>query len=388
MPQGHPPREEEAVSFAVQADDLARLSQQARRRRLSPQTGIDFSSNDYLGLARSPLLADAARAALDRGVPTGSGGSRLLRGNDPEHEALEAEAAALFGCERALFFSSGFAANATLFSTLPQRGDLVVHDELIHASAHEGLRIGRAERAAAAHNRADAFDLAIRRWRAQGGTGRAWIAVESLYSMDGDTAPLDDLMEIADRHDAVFLVDEAHATGVFGPDGRGLAAHLEGRGNVITLRTCGKALGVEGALVCGPAVVADFLVNRGRGFIFSTAPSPLMAAVARAALGLMHNAPELREALWRRIRHAEVVFAPLGATVTGSQILPLIVGDDARAMALAAKVQAEGFDVRGIRPPTVPQGTARLRITVTNNASEGEITRLADLLAELLEPAR
>ncbi|MBS0474673.1 MAG: aminotransferase class I/II-fold pyridoxal phosphate-dependent enzyme, partial [Proteobacteria bacterium] len=274
MPQGHPPREEEAVSFAVQADDLARLSQQARRRRLSPQTGIDFSSNDYLGLARSPLLADAARAALDRGVPTGSGGSRLLRGNDPEHEALEAEAAALFGCERALFFSSGFAANATLFSTLPQRGDLVVHDELIHASAHEGLRIGRAERVAVAHNRADAFDLAIRRWRAGGGTGRAWIAVESLYSMDGDTAPLDDLMAIADHHDAVLLIDEAHATGVFGPDGRGLAAHLEGRSNVITLRTCGKALGVEGALVCGPAVVADFLVNRGRGFIFSTAPSP------------------------------------------------------------------------------------------------------------------
>ncbi len=375
------------MPFTAQAEDLGRLTRDARRRALSPQVGIDFSSNDYLGLARSPLLAAAARGALDRGVPTGSGGSRLLRGNDPEHEALEAYAATLFGCERALFFSSGFAANATLFSSLPQRGDLVVHDELIHASAHEGLRIGRAERVAVAHNNPDAFDTAIRRWRAGGGAGRVWIAVESLYSMDGDRAPLDALMTIAAGHDAVLLIDEAHATGVFGPDGRGLAAHLEGRANVITLRTCGKALGVEGALVCGPAVVADFLVNRGRGFIFSTAPSPLMAAVARAALGLMHSSAQLREALWSRIRHAETVFAPLGATVTGSQILPLIVGDDAPAMALAARVQAAGFDVRAIRPPTVTQGTARLRITITNNASLEQITQLAGLLAELRQSA-
>lgn len=375
------------MPFTAQAEDLGRLTRDARRRALSPQVGIDFSSNDYLGLARSPLLAAAARGALDRGVPTGSGGSRLLRGNDPEHEALEAYAATLFGCERALFFSSGFAANATLFSSLPQRGDLVVHDELIHASAHEGLRIGRAERVAVAHNNPDAFDTAIRRWRAGGGAGRVWIAVESLYSMDGDRAPLDALMTIAAGHDAVLLIDEAHATGVFGPDGRGLAAHLEGRANVITLRTCGKALGVEGALVCGPAVVADFLVNRGRGFIFSTAPSPLMAAVVRAALGLMHSAAQLREALWSRIRHAETVFAPLGATVTGSQILPLIVGDDAPAMALAARVQAAGFDVRAIRPPTVTQGTARLRITITNNASLEQITQLAGLLAELRQSA-
>lgn len=375
-------------AFAAQAADLARLSERARRRSLVPQRGIDFSSNDYLGLAASPLLADAARAALERGVPVGSGGSRLLRGNHPEHEALEAEAAAFFGCERSLWFSSGFAANETLFSTLPQRGDLIVHDELVHASAHEGMRIGRAECVAVAHNRADAFEGAIRRWRSSGGSGRAWLAVESLYSMDGDVAPLDDLKAIADRHDAVLLIDEAHATGVFGPDGRGLAAHLEGQDNVVTLRTLGKALGCEGALVCGPAVVSDFLVNRGRGFIFSTAPSPLVAAIDRAAIRLLRDEPQLREDLWRRIRLAERVFAPLGATVTGSQILPLVVGDDALAMELAGKVQAAGFDVRGIRPPTVPTGTSRLRITITNNASEQDIVALGELLAQLYEPAR
>jgi 8-amino-7-oxononanoate synthase len=371
------------TSFEIHAADLAQLSAQSRRRTLSKQAGLDFSSNDYLGLARSPLLADAAINALARGVAIGAGGSRLLRGNDLEHEELEAEVATFFGCERALWFSSGFAANETLFATLPQRGDLIVHDELIHASAHEGMRIGRSEYVAAKHNCAEAFEEAVKRWRRRGGKGQVWIAVESLYSMDGDIAPLDDLIAIADRQDAVLLVDEAHATGVFGPDGRGLATHIEGRHNVVTLRTCGKALGCEGALICGPAIVADFLVNRGRGFIFSTAPSPLMAAIVRASLGLLQTAPELRNSLWRRIRLAEQVFAPLGATVSGTQILPLIIGDDARTMALAAKIQDAGFDVRGIRPPTVPSGTSRLRITITNNVSEEQIIALAEHVAEL-----
>ena len=376
------------MAFPLHAKDLGALERIARLRSLSPRTGADFSSNDYLGLARSQTLAGAAQDALDRGVAIGSGGSRLLRGNDPEHEALETEAATFFGCERALFFASGFAANAVIFSTLPQRGDLVVYDELIHASAHEGMRLGRAEAVAVVHNRADAFDGAIRRWRAAGGTGRAWIAVESLYSMDGDAAPLEELAAVARLNDAVLLIDEAHATGVFGPDGRGLAAAFDGQDNVIVVRTCGKAVGVEGALVCAPAIVADFIVNRGRGFIFTTAPSPLITAVVRVALRQLVEAPELREALWRRVRHAEQRFGAIGATVTGSQILPLVVGDDARTMALAAAAQAAGFDVRGIRPPTVPNGTSRLRITVTNNVSEADIDALADLLRPLVAEAK
>lgn len=364
-------------------NDLKALDAAARLRRLQPRTGLDFSSNDYLGLARAQRLRGAVAAALARGVSIGSGGSRLLRGNDPEHEALEAEAAAFFGSEAALFFSSGYAANAALLSTLPQRGDLIVHDALIHASAHEGMRLARAESVATPHNDATAVDQAITDWRRRGGTGRAWIAVESLYSMDGDRAPLADLAAVAARHEAMLLIDEAHATGVFGPGGRGLAADLEGAENVITLRTCGKALGCEGALLCGPRTMRDFLVNRGRAFIFSTAPSPLMASAVRESLRILADEPERRARLSALTAFAERTLAPCGVTPTGSQILPLIIGEDAPTMRLAAALQAAGFDIRGIRPPTVPPGTARLRVSLTLNVGEAEIAVLAETLLEL-----
>ncbi|SFR84473.1 8-amino-7-oxononanoate synthase [Sphingomonas jatrophae] len=362
--------------------DLAKLHARDRLRTLRPRDGVDFASNDYLALAGSARLAEAAREAVVRGVPIGSGGSRLLRGNHAEHEALEAEGAAWTGAESALFFGAGFAANAALFAALPRRGDLVVHDALIHASAHDGMRLARAEHFAAAHNDADAFADAIQAWRRAGGRGRAWIAVESLYSMDGDQAPLEALAAVADRHDAFLLIDEAHAGGVFGPDGRGLAAALQGLENVVTLHTLGKALGAEGALVSGPAVLRDVLVNRARPFIFSTAPSPLMAAVAREAIRAAVDEPERRERLSALVAAAERLLARVGVEATGSQILPLIVGRDAEAMRLAAACQAAGFDVRGIRPPTVPLGSARLRISLTLNASETDVAALVDVLAD------
>lgn len=362
--------------LAVHHAHLAGLAARDRLRALSPRTGVDFSSNDYLALASAPRLADAIVLAIARGVPVGSGGSRLLRGNAEEHEALEEEAARFFGAEAALFFSSGFAANAALFASLPQRGDLVVHDALIHASAHEGMKLGRAACVAVTHNDPQAFEDAIIDWRHRGGAGRPWIAAESLYSMDGDCAPLDALAGIAARHQAFLLIDEAHATGVFGADGRGLAGHLEGRENVITLRTCGKALGCEGALLCGPMVVRDFLINRGRGFIFSTAPSPLMASAVRESLRIVADEPERREQLWALVAAAERALARCGVVPSGSQILPLVLGDDALTMRVAAAVQAAGFDVRGIRPPTVPAGTSRLRISITLNVTLADIEAL------------
>ncbi|MET0181029.1 MAG: 8-amino-7-oxononanoate synthase [Novosphingobium sp.] len=368
--------------FAAQRSDLARLADQGRYRALRPRAGVDFASNDYLGLAGCARLRDAAAEALAAGVPLGSGGSRLLRGNCDDHEALEADAAAYFRSESAVYFSSGFAANTTLFATLPQRTDLVVHDSLIHASARDGIRLGRAQASEAAHNDPDSFEAAIRAWRGARGTGTPWIAVESLYSMDGDRAPLADLAAVADRHDAVLVIDEAHATGVFGARGEGLAGALAGRANVIALHTCGKALGCEGALLCGPRVMREAIVNRGRGFIFSTAPSPLMARVVREALRILADEPERRTRLWDLVRLAESALAPLGVVCSGSPILPLIVGDEVRTMARAEAIQRAGFDVRGIRPPTVPAGTSRLRISLTLNATADDVRGLAAVLGD------
>ena len=330
---------------------LAELDTQGRLRRLAPRVGLDFSSNDYLALAGSPELAAAVTEALARGVPVGSGGSRLLRGNHPEHEALEQEAAVFFGCEAALYFATGFAANYAIFATLPQREDIVIYDELVHASAHDGMRNGRAATVAARHNDPGAFDEAIKSWRAAGGRGKPWLVVESIYSMDGDRAPIDDLVGIARRHDGMLVIDEAHATGVLGATGRGLGAAYEGADDVISLHTCGKALGASGALVCGPRVVCDYLVNRGRAFVFSTAPSPLSAAAVRAALRICRDEPQRRSRLADLVAHAQREFAQCcGMAVSGSHILPVVIGEDRRAVDVAAAVQSQGFDVRAVRP--------------------------------------
>ncbi|MES0170575.1 8-amino-7-oxononanoate synthase [Mesorhizobium sp. M0027] len=364
---------------------LQGLARKDRLRTLKPRAGRDFSSNDYLGLAASKRLGDAVAAAIARGTPVGATGSRLLRGNAPEHEELEADAAAFFGAECALFFGSGYVANFALLTALPQKGDLLVLDELVHASMHEGAQASRAQFLLAAHNDVDAVEDAITRWRAGGGTGRLWIAVESLYSMDGDRAPMESLVALADRHEAFIVIDEAHATGVWGPDGRGFAAAFEGRDNIVALHTCGKALGASGALVTGPRTLCDYLVNRCRPFIYATAPSPLMAIAAREALAMLSDEPVRRVQLHERVAFAGRQLAECcGVMPSGSQIQPFVIGDVRRTMAVAAALQARGFDIRGIRPPTVPEGTSRLRISLTLNIGEADISAMVEALVEVL----
>lgn len=349
-----------------------------------PRQGIDFSSNDYLGLAGSRRLRDAVSAALAEGVPVGAAGSRLLRGETEWQARFEAAAADFFGCEAALGFGGGYVANFAVITTLPQRGDLLLMDELSHASTHEGARAGRADVQMFRHGDVDHAEDAILAWRASGNTGAVWIAVESLYSMDGDRAPLDDLAALADRH-GFLLIDEAHATGVYGPEGRGLAHGLEGRENVLTLHTLGKALGGSGALICGAKCLIEFMINRARPFIFATAPSPLMAVAGQAALEILRDEPWRREELAGRVTmFGDELSARLPQLeFSGSQIVPLIVGPNAETMDLAARIQERGFDVRGIRPPTVPEGTSRLRVSLTLNPSREDILRLAETLEEL-----
>ena len=363
---------------------LENLAAKGRLRGLTQTRGRDFTSNDYLALAESDHLRQAAAEALARGVPLGAGGSRLLRGNHPEHEALEEEAASFFGSETSLYFPTGFAANAAIAATLPRREDLIVYDSLIHASFRDGLEPGRIQAIEAPHNDANAMDTIIKGWRAGGGPGknkgRIWIAAETLYSMDGDRAPLADLVALASRHDAMLILDEAHATGVHGDQGRGLGAQYEGAPNIISLHTCGKGLGAAGALVCLPKLYRDFMVNRGRAFIYSTAPSPLMAAVVRSSLKICAGAEQERTQLRNLVRHAEAHLHRLGLKASGSQIQPIILGEDRRAVAFAQALQARGHDIRAIRPPTVPEGTARLRLALTLHVTLADLDVLfADL---------
>jgi 8-amino-7-oxononanoate synthase len=366
------------------ADHLERLRTEGRRRTLIARKGMDFSSNDYLAMAGDRQLRGLVLEALERGVPIGSGGSRLLRGNHPEHEELEEFAARFYGCEATLFFPCGYAANSALLATLPQRADHIFFDELIHASAHEGMRLARCGSTIVPHSDPGALDVAISRWRKSGGAGRPWILIESLYSMDGDLAPLDEIAAVAQERDAFVMIDEAHSTGVFGHEGRGLADRLAGLENVIVLRTLGKALGVEGALICCARTMRDFMINRARPFIFSTAPSPLIAAAAKASIALVAKADEPRLRLRELCSYASTRLERHGATPGGTQILPLVIGDDNRTMEIAARLQREGFDVRGVRPPTVPQGTSRLRISLTLNVANENVDALDEALGRAL----
>jgi 8-amino-7-oxononanoate synthase len=374
------------IGFETHEEALGVLKARSRYRALAPRIGYDFASNDYLGLANSDTLRKAATTALERGVALGAGASRLLRGNDPEHEALEKEATTFFGAQKALFFGGGFVANVAIFSTLPRHGDLIVYDALIHASAHDGMRLGRAQALAFDHNDVTHAEAVINEWRDQGGTGRIWLAFETVYSMDGDLAPIRDIVALAQSHDAVLVADEAHATGVLGVQGRGLLYPYEGQVDLLTLHTCGKALGVSGALVCGAASLIDTLVNRARGFIFATAPSPLTAALVRASLQALQQEPSPSEALAKHIAyaHGEAV-QKCGLATPLTQIIPVIIGEDKQTMAVASRMQAREFDVRGIRPPTVPSGTARLRISITLNTSTSGISDMFSALSEELE---
>lgn len=364
------------------ASMLQVLENRHRRRALSQACGLDFASNDYLGLAESKVLQRAAHEALEAGVPMGSGGSRLLRGNHTEHEALEQEATNFFGAEQALFMGGGFQANQALFSALPAATDLIVYDTLVHASVHEGMRLGRGQTRGFAHNDVGDARRIISDWRAAGGLGQIWIAVESVYSMEGDLAPLQELSLLAVESDAILVVDEAHATGVYGPQGRGLAHDLQAE--VLSLHTCGKALGVSGGLICGSKVVIDALVNRARPFIFATAPTPFTAALVRASLQALQTDKDLVASAKARIRHAHSAAQSIGLpqSTLNSQIIPMLLRNEARTMNMATALQKQGFDVRGIRPPTVPRGTSRLRISVTGNVSYADISALFDAISQ------
>jgi 8-amino-7-oxononanoate synthase len=324
---------------------------------------INFGSNNYLGLAEHPRVKAAAVRAIERdGV--GAGASRLLTGDRAVHDELEVALATLKATEAALVFSTGYQANVGVISSLVGRGDLILADRDCHASLIDGCRASGARFRVYRRDQLDHVQTVLAR---RHGTGRTLIVTDSVFSMEGDLAPLPDLAALADRHDALLVVDDAHATGVLGSRGAGSSEHWNLRDRpIIQLGTLSKALGALGGFVAGPHVLIDYVLNRARTFIYTTALPAGIAAAALEAIRVLHDEPERREQLWTNTRLWQDGVRALGFDTFGSAspIVPLRIGNDGLALRVSAALADEGVYAPAIRPPTVPAGTARLRTSV------------------------
>ena len=331
---------------------------------------LNLASNDYLGLAADRRLAQAAARALDEGG-VGAGASRLISGTHRAHVTLEAALADWTRCAGARLFGSGYAANTGVIATLARAGDAVFSDELNHASIIDGCRLSRAEVVVFPHRDLAALEQALARSTHR----RRLVVSESLFSMDGDLADVAGLAALCARHGAALVLDEAHAVGVLGPEGRGLAA-AHGVVPDVLIGTFGKALGTFGAFAATTRAIADLLWNRARPFVFSTAMPPAIAAATLASLEIVRGAEgaDRRRALGVHAQRARAALPAAGGELE-SPIVPILVGDDRRVMALSARLLEERIFVQGIRPPTVPPGTARLRLGLVATLSEPELER-------------
>ena len=363
--------------------ELASLEARQQLRRLGRMEGVNLCSNDYLGLSVDPRLSEAVAAALRAGAPVASTGSRLLSGNAAAWEELESQFARFIGTEAALYFSSGYAANLGLLGAILQPDDVVFSDQSNHASLIDGIRLSRARKVIFPHLDLDFLQDALR--QNSGAAGRKFIVVEGLFSMEGDRAPLAGLLSLAGRFGAELIVDEAHATGVFGPAGRGLVAAAGGNSQVLaSVHTCGKALASAGAFVCGSETLKQYLVNRARTFIFSTALPPYFAAQVGKAVEIVAKADAERRQLegLSGFLRARLQQAGFNIGRSDSQIVPVLLGSDDAAVHYANELCNRGFAVRPIRPPTVPEGTSRLRLSVTARLSEEVLESLVKALAD------
>ena len=351
---------------------------------------VNFSSDDYLGLANDPLLRDAATAAIaEFGV--GSGASRLLTGTQPPHVRLEAALAKWQGAAAALSFNSGYAAAVGAIPALVGKHDVIVLDKLCHGALLDGAKLSGATVRAFAHNHLGKLESHLEGARREHPEGRLLVVTESVCSIDGDRAPLRQLVALKRRYGAILLVDESHAVGVIGANGRGIAAEENIACEVdVQIGSLGKALGVSGGFVCGSRSLIEWLVNRARPFIFSSAPPPALAAAANAALGFLNSeaGEQRRFTLWRRIEALRMRFAEnripnAGATVNGSAIHAVMVGDERTAIELSRALRADGFLVPAIRSPVVAKGSSRLRISITAAHTDDQLRRLAETLGRL-----
>ena len=358
---------------------------QGTRMRVDGREALLFSGSNYLDLAHHEEVVEAAaRAARDRGCA--AGGSRLISGNLTEHEALESELAEFFGAEAALAFNTGYMANVGVIPALLGAEDLLVSDRLNHASIIDGARLSRARVRVVAHGDVEALAAVLAQERHA--ARRILVAVDGLYSMDGDLAPIARIVESARTYDAMVLLDDAHGTGTLGSAGRGSAEHAGVGGDEIDILmgTLGKSLGAFGAFVVGSAKLRDLLVNTARSFIFSCALAPPQVAAARASLALVAREPWRRFALQRNAARLRERLASHGIATSPSttHIVPVVVGENETTMEICEGLLEQGLYAQGIRHPSVPAGTARLRLTPMASHRGSEIDALADAIAQSL----
>ncbi len=362
------------------------------RKRHSPHVGgliqvdgrtcLDFSANDYLSLAADPRLIDTVRRVAGA-CGWGSGASPLVSGYGVWHERLERELAAFEQTEAALLFPSGYAANIAAVTALVERGDLILSDELNHASIVDGCRLSRAEVLVYRHGDvAHARELIAGRRNA---FRRAILVTDSVFSMDGDSAPLSELAQLAEEFDAMLVVDEAHATGVFGSTGRGVVEQLQLHDRMaVRVGTLSKALGSIGGFICGSRTLVEWIRNRGRTQFYSTAMPEAAAAAGVEALRIVGTEPQRRQRLWENINGFADLLSSRGLPVRNpSPIVPIVIGDSQRALQVAESLLNLGILVPAIREPTVPAGTARLRISLCHDHTRDQLQSLADALAAL-----
>jgi 8-amino-7-oxononanoate synthase len=349
---------------------------------------VNFCSNDYLGLAGDPRVADAARAALGA-CGTGSGAAALVSGYNREHQRLEEALAAFVGRPRALLFASGWSANLGVLRALLGKGDTLVADELNHASLIDGGRLAGCRYVRVAHADIAAYEKELSERR----SGEVLTATDSVFSMDGDLAPLAELSALCARRGASLMVDDAHGFGVLGVGGRGVLEQFPEAQPDVYMATLGKALGVAGAFVAGSEALIEYLIQRARTWVFSTAPPPALAAAARRALEIVQAEPERRARLFATIRRFRAGTAERGITLgvhsalrtphsaLETPIQPLVLGDEGKALSLSAWLRLRGYWVAAIRPPTVPADTARLRITLSAAHSDAQVDGLVEAIA-------
>jgi len=361
---------------------LRELESRSQRRTLVEITGVNLCSNDYLGLTDNPSLKQSVIEALAKAARIGGTGSRLLSGHAAAWNELEEEFATFAGSKAALYFGSGYAGNIGLLTSLASKNDVIFSDALNHASIIDGIRLSGARKIIYSHRDLNALESSLK--ENQSKPGRKLIVTETVFSMEGDVVPLDAIIALAEKYGVGVIVDEAHATAVHGPDGRGIAAQFLSDGRVLAaMHTCGKALASAGAFVCGTAVLREHLINHARIFIFGTAMPPYLADQIRAALRLAAGMNTERAELLSRSQELAKSLQRDGWETLGTttQIVPAVIGANDAAVAAAEFLQRGGFAVRAIRPPTVPPGTARIRFSVTHKLTAAELEKLAAALS-------